>query len=715
MAIHYRDPKTGEYEVIKIPVMKGDQGHAGIHVGADVPPTTDIKLWFDPSDTDNDVDLANRLETTLTACYDYMGNDRGSIKDAADANVEYILGEVNTHHYEGQRITATDTIERQVKQAELKGQTLVNGLSNPVRRGCTEAISLVSPTHILINLGDNPEKKRAMVTYKWLGGKIEDGKDYTLDIWILKNTMRRTTDAKASIGKIIFNNHGRGPYFIPSDTLGHITYEVTTSAENTGGEPYVETFAECVGELEIQMMIRQGRNLEPIENHFEGMKSVQMPVLTTVGKNLFNKYDVEYGLVLNISTGELKSGHSGFSTSGFIKVSPNTTYIRQGDSCSEVVEYTHSKIFSQKLTWNNNKITTSSNASYVRFVYQDVKIDGVQLEQGSVKTSYEPYKSNILSIDGEYRGIGDACDTVDLITGEKVERIGEITFDGSEGWRKNDIYSGTTGSRFVLKINDIKKIVFGKLLCDKMRVDSNPIGSWKTEGEYISADESNIAHINIRKAKDMSLVEFTQWLAKNPITIQYELAEPVVKTVDLKGQKVYSYDGTTHYTCSAAEGSLVPTLSIDVPTNLPALVSRQRQQIEILEKENQVLSNELELAITSSEQNDGELLAQSFELDFRMMEVESALNLPMAATFQLGGKAMAMTPYDMAKKLILASNYERSDMERKLDVYVSKKRMTEVERQELIQLMNEAEGVITVEPEAEEFVTEHEAVTIPLH
>lgn len=76
---------------------------------------------------------------------------------------------------------------------------------------------------------------------------------------------------------------------------------------------------------------------------------------------------------------------------------------------------------------------------------------------------------------------------------------------------------------------------------------------------------------------------------------------------------------------------------------------------------------------------------------------------------------MAMTPYDMAKKLILAGNYERSDMERKLDVYVSKKRMTEVERQELIQLMNEAEGVITVEPEAEEFVTEHEAVTIPLH
>ena len=100
------------------------------------------------------------------------------------------------------------------------------------------------------------------------------------------------------------------------------------------------------------------------------------------------------------------------------------------------------------------------------------------------------------------------------------------------------------------------------------------------------------------------------------------------------------------------------------------------------------------------------------------MEVEFALDLPMAATFRLGGKAMAMTPYEMAKKLILAGNYDRADMEHKLDVYVSKKRMTEAERQELIQLMDEKEGVITidpVEPEVEESIIEHEAVTIPLH
>ena len=82
---------------------------------------------------------------------------------------------------------------------------------------------------------------------------------------------------------------------------------------------------------------------------------------------------------------------------------------------------------------------------------------------------------------------------------------------------------------------------------------------------------------------------------------------------------------------------------------------------------------------------------------------------------------MAMTPYNMAKKLILAGSYERADMEHKLSVYVSKKRMTEAQRQELIQLMDEKEGIVTIEPiepeapKTEEIEAEHEAVVIPLH
>ena len=57
---------------------------------------------------------------------DYMGNSRESVKEAMDANVDWLLGEINTVHYDGQHITATDSIEGHAKSAILTGQTLVN-------------------------------------------------------------------------------------------------------------------------------------------------------------------------------------------------------------------------------------------------------------------------------------------------------------------------------------------------------------------------------------------------------------------------------------------------------------------------------------------------------------------------------------------------------------------------------------------------------------
>ena len=54
---------------------------------------------------------------------DYIGNQHSSIKKANDANVDWLLGEVNTAHYEGQHITALDTLEGQAKSAILSGNT----------------------------------------------------------------------------------------------------------------------------------------------------------------------------------------------------------------------------------------------------------------------------------------------------------------------------------------------------------------------------------------------------------------------------------------------------------------------------------------------------------------------------------------------------------------------------------------------------------------
>ena len=686
MAIRYKNPQTGEYEVIKIPVMKGEQGHAGIHVGTDAPPTTDVKLWFDPSDTDNDVDLANRLDTTLTACYDYMGNDRGSIKAAADANVDWLLGEINTVHHDGQHITATDTIEGRSKSAILKGQTLVNVINyndtvittaNKYVQFSSMIKEIVATTITIVNDNNKPVRIQTEVNGA-----------YNRQIVIKANSKQA----------VVLNADEKLTRIRGSQTDGW-------AIDETG-----------LNELKRTVMILEGDHTQEDIPYFTGMQSVNMPVLTTTGKNLF---DGEF---------DLKISNTHAWSKNFIKVLPNTDYIfshhgTDSGKKADRTEYYNEKFELIGYQGISNSVTTPNDCHYIKFRYhlmdQDLsKVENTQLEQGTVATAYEPYKTNILSCNEEVelRGIGDVRDELNVVNGELTQRIKEVVFDGSENWDRSADFSSLTNTVHFQIQSDTVGIEFGSPLISDKFINC---GVWAKDMEGINcATNGNLAiSINRDRLSGLEVADFKKWLSQNNVTVVGKSTESI-KTVDLSDNHVYSYKGTTHYDCSSAEGSLVPTLSIDVPTNLSALVTKQRQQIRTLEEENKELNQELQLAITSSEESDNELLAQSFELDFRLMEVEFALDLPMAATFRLGGKAMAMTPYEMAKKLILADNYDRADMEHKLDVYVSKKRMTEAERQELIQLMDEKEGIITtdpIEPEVEESITEHEAVTIPLH
>ena len=68
----------------------------------------------------------------------------------------------------------------------------------------------------------------------------------------------------------------------------------------------------------------------------------------------------------------------------------------------------------------------------------------------------------------------------------------------------------------------------------------------------------------------------------------YKLEEPVVSKIDLQGQKIYSYDGTTYYTCQSEPGYPAPILSIEVPTDLASLVSSQKAEIKSLNEENKI-------------------------------------------------------------------------------------------------------------------------------
>ena len=98
MGIKIKNLQTGEFEKFNIPALKGEKGEPG-----EIEPSEKV---------------------------DYIGKQHSKLRDTMNANVDYIIktaiGEFNYLDYEGQHITATNSIEWHAKSAILKGQTLVN-------------------------------------------------------------------------------------------------------------------------------------------------------------------------------------------------------------------------------------------------------------------------------------------------------------------------------------------------------------------------------------------------------------------------------------------------------------------------------------------------------------------------------------------------------------------------------------------------------------
>ena len=99
---------------------------------------------------------------------------------------------------------------------------------------------------------------------------------------------------------------------------------------------------------------------------------------------------------------------------------------------------------------------------------------------------------------------------------------------------------------------------------------------------FYVTDERVIVFVKKSKLATQDTNGFKQYLSQNPLTVQYQLATESVKTVDLSDNHVYSYKGTTHYDCSSEDGSLVPTLSVKVPTDTQLTIQEQKATTQTL-------------------------------------------------------------------------------------------------------------------------------------
>ena len=111
----------------------------------------------------------------------------------------------------------------------------------------------------------------------------------------------------------------------------------------------------------------------------------------------------------------------------------------------------------------------------------------------------------------------------------------------------------------------------------------------------------------------------------------------------------------------------------------------------------------IEERIVSLESNSLDIVATTWDMDYRVCEIEWALEdfgilvaTQVAQTFNLKSKGvgtMALSRYEQAKIMILGGAYVRETLERQLTTYLRRGYLTQTEYDELIALMDARELV----------------------
>lgn len=289
--------------------------------------------------------------------------------------------------------------------------------------------------------------------------------------------------------------------------------------------------------------------------------SVKMPVLSTVGKNLSPINDYE------TTVWEYVQGYQGFNKvlAKNILVNENKEYrLSFTKECEDglptnlgniIVQFSSIPVSSNINDHNsvythcqNNKgkkyahITMPNIGQGNEYVGKRVTLTNIQLEEGSVTTSYKPYKTNILTVNGdvELRGIGDVQDTLDCLTGEVTERIGEVVLDGSEdeNWHMDMVSNNDTRLNMTFKVglDNIIDCDFATtgMLCDRF-IQVTGSSLWANDVQGVGSSNGSGLKIGIPKSNltTQDVNGFRYWLSQNPVTVQYQLKTPTIKTVDL--------------------------------------------------------------------------------------------------------------------------------------------------------------------------------------
>ena len=477
---------------------------------------------------------------------------------------------------DGRYVTINDTKESGALGVELKGQTLVNLV--PKKIIDYTASSDWDGYHQLVqNSKQSFDQWRALQDLKpntkyYISCYVE-----TFEVVNNEGYRLNNPSVESIFGDSMIVN-GVGRYQWLSTTKSELTDEIFMALRCQNA------FARGAIKIRDIMIIEYQQGMENWDiPYFEGMASCKMPILSTVGKNLFNPTKMIIG------DGNLY-GYYKFKDNENINY---TLSISDKDTSVDVsgIYLGMSKLginASGGYNWvlnsgsiaNTNTMSITTNFNYVSIYPNNIatlnkltKRFNIQVEYGEVKTTYEPYKTSSLSLPEEVvlRSLPNGvCDTFNTRTGVYTQRVGAMVLNGSDPITSRMEQTDnvlTTTSRCYLDYasipSDISMKPFSsangvsnKLICDILPVKAVVPNMQQDDIESVG---QTTAGFSIR-VKGKTIAECRQRLAEQPVTIQYELATPIITKINLSST-LKSWNTTTHIYSEIPENTLYPILS----------------------------------------------------------------------------------------------------------------------------------------------------------
>lgn len=425
-----------------------------------------------------------------------------------------------------------NVVDGVAKSAILKGNTLVN-LNNGQRNetldstigngssrtyACKIPYTIPSGTYITFKLKTN--------TINGITGNLKAH---------FKQNAATTTTGDRYPTLRNYNSHPTGEYYI---NVCHQT-PIDLEAINL----YIDDNVGVIDVSDVMILIGDYTNVDI--PYFEGMQSVRMPVLKSIGKNLC-KYRSDWvanGLTFtNTDSGVIVNGTASTIVDYYITTRTGSINVETLDVLNSLQVGTRvflsnnlgkssfmSYTLNGEMKYANNVIIQNGMqivGAFIRFREGDICNNlnlTIQLEIGNEATSYEPYKSNILSTpsDLELRGVGDVQDELNLLTGELTNYYGEriVTEEDSFSTTLLDGKCTCIVGNLTDKISSYSSDNF---LADKVSHGApanTDFGIYQNLGNFVIYETGD--DLEAFKAKVIGT------------KIYYRLAEPVHKTVDL--------------------------------------------------------------------------------------------------------------------------------------------------------------------------------------